>query len=376
MRRMRQRKTFLRCWEYFNCKERECPAYQSKDFRCWLQSRTHCHDEIKGFWIEKMEVCLKCEVFAENFEEKDSLGTLALVSNQFKDYKQKVSEETKQLEKARKKLTDFKLTSVYILRELDKKSKELTTAKSYVEKEVKKRTKELRDVQAQLVQSAKMASLGQFAAGVAHEINSPLGGILNFVRTLLGDPEIKGQRKGYLELILKGLLRIENIIAQILSFSGQHKIEPGLVNPNQLLGEALAFVKHRVEEEEIILRQDLVRHPPFIIGEPHRLQQVFMNIIGNALDALPRGGSLGIVTAARNKNVEIKFIDNGKGIKKEDLGRILDPFYTTKEVGKGVGLGLSISYTIIQQHKGTIDIESKNNTGTTVTVTLPIAGKE
>lgn len=366
----------MKCWEYFNCKKKECPAYQSEDLRCWLESGTYCDDEIQGFWIEKMEACLKCKIFAENFREKDSLDTLALVSSQFEDYKEKVAEETKQLEEARKRLTDFKLTSVYILRELDKKSKDLTAAKNYMEKEVEKRNEELRDMQTQLVQSAKMASVGQFAAGIAHEVNSPLGGMLNFVRTLLGDPEIKGQRRGYLELILKGLLRIENIIAQVLSFSGRQKSEPKLVNPNQLLKEALSFIKHRLEEQRIILRQDLTNHPPLISVEPYQLQQVFTNVIGNALDALPRGGSLNIATAAKDKKIEIKFIDNGKGIKKENLDKIFDPFYTTKEVGQGVGLGLSISYTIIRQYRGTIDVKSRKNEGTTVTITLPRAEKE
>jgi signal transduction histidine kinase len=231
---------------------------------------------------------------------------------------------------------------------------------------------ELKDTQSQLIQTTKMATIGQFAAGIAHEINNPLAGILNCIRSLLADPEIKGQRRGYLELALKGLLRIENTIRQILSFSGRQEFKLMLTDINQLLRESLEFVKHRLIEQKIILQQNLSESLPQILCAPHQLQQVFMNVINNALDALSAGGKLSITTAVSNKNIEIKFIDNGKGIKEENLDKVFDPFWTTKEVGKGVGLGLSISYAIIQQHKGTINIKSKENEGTTVVITLPV----
>ncbi|MFN3966452.1 MAG: sensor histidine kinase [Endomicrobiia bacterium] len=231
---------------------------------------------------------------------------------------------------------------------------------------------ELKNAQTKLIQAAKMATVGQFSAGIAHEINNPLAGTLNCVRSLLSDPEIKGQRRGYLELALKGLLRIQNTIEQILSFSGQQEFKLRLSDINQLLIESLEFIKHRLTEQKIVLEQKLSESLPQILCNPHQLQQVFMNVISNALDALPVGGNLSITTAVVGKNIEVKFIDNGKGIKEENLDKVFDPFFTTKEVGKGVGLGLFISYGIIQQHKGTIDIKSKENEGTTVTISLPI----
>jgi len=369
---MQQEKNFLKCWEHYKCNKTECPAYRSNDLRCWLQCGTYCHNEIQGTWLEKMEACIKCEVFTVNFQEENSIETISLIESQFEDYKRKVIERTKQLEEANKKLMEFKLTSVYILKELDKKSTELLKAREDLEKRVQERTKKLHEVQTQLVQSAKMAAMGRFSAGIAHEINNPLAGMLNCVRSLLGNPGIKGENRGYLELVLKGLLRIENTIGQTLSFSGRREFKPMLSDINQLIKEALAFIKHRLEEQKIILEQNLSESLPAILVDPHQLQQVFMNVISNALYSLSAGGTLTITTATNGKNMKIKFIDTGCGIKQEDLDKVFDPFFTTKEVGKGVGLGLSISYTIIQQHGGKIDIKSKENEGTTVTVTLPL----
>lgn len=238
---------------------------------------------------------------------------------------------------------------------------------------------ELKSTQNRLIQAAKMATIGQFSAGIAHEVNNPLAGMLNCVRSLLMEPEIKGRNREYLELLLKGLLRIEEIIRQLLSFSGQQKSEPRLVDVNQLIRESLAFIEHRLFERQVVLGQDLANSLPPIFADPHQLQQVFMNVLNNALDALPEGGRLYIETVCKDaeesgnkKLIQIKFIDSGYGIKEEDLDRVFDPFYTTKEVGEGVGLGLAISYHIIQNYQGTIGIKSKEGEGTTLTITLPV----
>lgn len=369
---MQQNKNFLKCWEHYKCNKTECPAYRSSDLRCWLQCGTHCHNEIQGTWLEKMEACIKCEVFAKNFQKENSMETISLIKSQFEDYKLKVMEKTKQLEEANKKLIEFKLTSVYILKELNNKSAELLEARKKLDERVQERTKKLHEVQTQLIQSAKMAAMGRFSAGIAHEINNPLAGMLNCVRSLLGNPVIKGENRGYLELVLKGLLRIENTIGQTLSFSGRREFKQMRADINRLIRESLTFFKHRLQEQKITLLENLDESLPDILVDPHQLQQVFMNVISNALYSLPPGGSLTINTAISGENAEIKFIDTGCGIKQEDLDKVFDPFFTTKEVGKGVGLGLSISYTIIQQHGGKIEIKSKENEGTTVTITLPL----
>jgi signal transduction histidine kinase len=234
---------------------------------------------------------------------------------------------------------------------------------------------ELKNTQNQLIQTAKMATVGQFSAGIAHEINNPLGAIINYVRTTLANPEIKGQSKGYLELTLKGLFRIENIVKQILNYSGQQKFQLKTVNINQLIKDTIPFSQHKLSERKIELTLNLNNTLPDIMADSYQLQQVFINIIKNAIDALHVGGKLKIETSSNDKEIEIKFIDNGEGINEEELDRIFDPFYTAKEVGKGTGLGLFISYNIVQTHRGTINIKSKEGKGTTVIITFPAKNK-
>lgn len=251
----------------------------------------------------------------------------------------------------------------------------LEEARGDLEKKVEEGTQELRKAQTQLVQTARMATIGQFSAGIAHEVNNPLAGILNCVRVLLADPGIKDQKRGYLELTLKGLLRIENTIKQILSFSSQARFNPRPLNFNQLIEETLQFTRHRLAEKKVVLEKNLDKEIGLVSGDYQLLQQIFMNIINNAVDALSEeGGKLTITTSHRNKEIEINFRDNGKGIKKEYLDRVFDPFFTTKEIGKGVGLGLYLSYNFIQQHQGSVGIQSEEGRFTAVTIKLPILG--
>ncbi|MCM8804307.1 MAG: HAMP domain-containing histidine kinase [Candidatus Omnitrophica bacterium] len=236
---------------------------------------------------------------------------------------------------------------------------------------LKKANLELNKAQSQLIQSSKMAALGQFSAGLAHEINNPLAGILNCVRILLANPEIKGQNRGYLELTLKGLIRIENTIRQILSFSRSQKLELKLLNVNKILEETLSFVEPNLKEKNIILKKNLSSENIFIFGDSNLLQSAFLNILHNSIDALPHSGQLSVETRLVDENIEIKFIDNGVGIKKEYLDKIFEPFFTTKEPGKGTGLGLYLTYNFIHQHKGNIEVESEEGKGTVVTIKLP-----
>lgn len=246
-------------------------------------------------------------------------------------------------------------------------------AKSFNEmaENLEQTNRELKNVQSQLIQSGKMSALGQFAAGIAHEINNPLGAIINYIRTAIANPEIKGQNRGYLELTLKGLFRIENIVRQILSYSVRQKFEPQPTNVNKLITESLSFAQHKLLEHNIEINLNLDKSLPEILIEPNHIQQVFVNIINNAVDAISSKGKLIIETSFNNREVRIKFIDNGGGIKKEYLDKVFDPFFSTKEVGEGTGLGLFISYSIIQVYKGTINIESEEGKGTAVIITLP-----
>lgn len=375
---MQQKENSLKCWEYFSCKKTECSAYQSDDLRCWLQCRTYCHDEIRETWLEKIEACFKCEVFRRNFHIEDSIETLALACSQFEDYKNKVLEKTKELKEAEKKLMNFKLTSTYLLKELDKRSREILEAKDELERKVEERTREIQDIQGHLIQSAKLSSLGEFAAGVAHEINNPLAGMFNCVRTIMENPEVKGKDREYLELVLKGLFRIESTVRQVLTFSETQPCKFEVSDINPVIQESLRFVEHRIRENGISLEESFSNSPLIVHGDKNQLQQVFMNVISNAIDAVSNeSGCLkietGNVSGDEKEWILARFIDNGCGIEEKNLDKIFDPFFTTKEVGKGLGLGLSISHRIIQTHNGIIRIKSKKGTGTTVEILLPLS---
>ncbi|PIV55612.1 hypothetical protein COY52_01680 [Candidatus Desantisbacteria bacterium CG_4_10_14_0_8_um_filter_48_22] len=377
---MRQRENSLKCWEYFICNKAECPAYHSEDLRCWLQCGTHCHNEITGTWLEKIEACFKCEVFKRNFHTADSIGTLALAGSQFESYKNKVIEKTKVLKEAEKRLTDFKLTSVYLLKELDKRSRELLEAKDKLERKVEERTRELQDIQEHLIQSAKLSSLGEFAAGIAHEINNPLAGMFNCIRTLLQNRDITGKEREYLCLVENGLSRIEGTVKQILTFSGTQLGKFKEIDINSTIEESLHFMEYKMKEQGITLKKTFSGSSLIIYGDENQLHQVFMNIISNAIDAVPHGNGFlevesKMIIGDNKEWAQVYFVDNGCGINEKDISRVFDPFYTTKEVGKGIGLGLSISHRIIQYHNGVIKIKSQKGEGTTVEILLPVSSQ-
>lgn len=362
----------IKCREYYQCGRNECPAFDSKDLRCWLQSKTYCHDEIRGIWIEKIEVCLVCDVFKRNISVENMDETLKTISLQFKDITKKLEAEREDLKESQKKLMEFKTTSVYLLKELDKKNKEIIDEKNNLEIKVEARTKELKEIHERLFQASKVAALSRFSAGIAHEINNPLGAIINYTRTILANPELKNETRGYTELVLKGLFRIENIVKQILSYSGRQKAEE--TDINKLITDTLVFLQHKMREENVKVKLKLNDKLHCVFLDPHQLQQVFINIIRNAADAMKNVDKkeIEIETFKDDGKLYIKFADIGKGIKKEDLEKIFTPFYTTKEVGEGTGLGLFISYNIIQLFQGEINIQSVENKGTTVIISFPL----
>ncbi len=229
------------------------------------------------------------------------------------------------------------------------------------------------ELQAKLTHTEKMAALGQLVSGVAHEVNNPLAAIVGFTDLLLENPAIPGESKKELNIILQEAQRTRVIVQNLLSFARQMPPQREPVRLNMVLEQTLKlraydFVNHGIEVTE---RYD--EELPLIIGDPHQLQQVFLNILNNAYDAIQevrRTGKVEIETARRDGHVEVAFRDNGPGIRHPE--RIFDPFYTTKEVGKGTGLGLSICYGIVRAHRG--EIAAHNNSegaGCTFVVRLP-----
>ncbi|MBI5779015.1 MAG: HAMP domain-containing protein [Planctomycetes bacterium] len=232
---------------------------------------------------------------------------------------------------------------------------------------------DLKSAKTQLDRANRLASLGQFTAGIAHEVNNPLGGMLLTARQLLRDPALNSAEREQLEIILRGLMRVESIVKQLLTISDHRPFAPVPASLSELIRESLLLFQHRLDEQSIKVNNELAGRDEEIMAEPVQLQQVFTNVIKNAIDAMPYGGKLTIGSITDNKSIHIRIHDTGKGMDERTMHHIFEPFFTTKEAGKGQGLGLSVSYSIIQRHKGDIKITSCPNEGTAVTIILPNA---
>ncbi len=235
--------------------------------------------------------------------------------------------------------------------------------------------KELQETQVRLLQSEKMASLGSLAAGVAHEINNPLGGILIYASLLMEDFEASSDpRVEDLKKIVEEASRCKEIVKSLLEFGRQTESRFEPIDINKAIVDGLFFLEKQVLFHDIKIIKHLDQSLPHVEGDPNQLKQVFMNMMVNAAEAMSEGGGALTITtgsAPDGSTIFIAFQDEGTGIPYEIQSKIFDPFFTTKGVGKGTGLGLSTSYGIIQNHHGNIDVESKTDKGTTFFIYLP-----
>jgi two-component system NtrC family sensor kinase len=229
-------------------------------------------------------------------------------------------------------------------------------------------------LQAKLMHTEKMAAVGQLVSGVAHEVNNPLTAIMGFADLLLESPELSGDVKQDLQVIVQETQRTREIVQNLLSFARQTPPEKQAVNVNQVLRRTVSLRSYDMASHGIEIMESLDSAVPEVIGDAHQLQQVFLNILNNACDAVRetnRRGKIFIATQQVNGTIEVRFRDNGPGIRNAD--RIFDPFYTTKEVGKGTGLGLSICYGIVREHNGEIlCTNNPDSEGATFTIRLPL----
>lgn len=227
----------------------------------------------------------------------------------------------------------------------------------------------------QLLQNEKLTSLGLLAAGVAHEVNTPLAVISNYIQMLARQLPGDDPRHKIIDKIVKQTFRASEIVNSLLNFSRTGAAEFSEVNLNSVVEETLSLVAHPLKTARVSVMKNYSAELPPVMGSPNRLQQVFLNLFMNARDAMPSGGMMEIRTAAYNGSVEVEVTDTGVGIPQEQLNRIFDPFYTTKAVGRGTGLGLSVSYGIIKEHAGTIDVRSTPGKGTSFRLEFPVARK-
>jgi two-component system NtrC family sensor kinase len=241
-------------------------------------------------------------------------------------------------------------------------------------------TRRLKEVQYQLLQSEKLASIGKLSATIAHEINNPLNGILTYTKLIerkLADGILKEEEipkfRSYLAIMERETERCSTIVRNLLDFARQR--EPSLkpdVDINEVIDEALALLANQVALQEITVEKRYGQLPP-LMADPMQLRQVFLNIILNSCEAMHNGGVLTVTTTSSNKRektVRVEIADNGVGINQKDIPKIFDPFFTSKE--KGTGLGLSVVYGVINSHHGTIEVKSKVREGTAITIKLPV----
>jgi len=240
--------------------------------------------------------------------------------------------------------------------------------------ELDSREKALKGAQAALIQSEKMAAFGQLGAGIAHEIKNPLAGILGLAQLSLRKIEKESALAKNLSIIEKETNRCTTIIQNLLRFARQEKVAFEPVKINRVVTDAMAIVEHQLEMNRVTLKQNLAAELPIISGNANQIQQVLINLMINAQQAMEgRAGEVSVTTSHHDSGyVQIQVRDTGPGIPADLQSKIFEPFFTTKEVGKGTGLGLSVSYGIIKEHGGDIVVKSAVGKGTAFLISLPL----
>ena len=272
---------------------------------------------------------------------------------------------------------------VHISRDITQHKREEEEITRRLEQMVAERTRQLEETHKKLIHQDKMASLGKLSASVVHEINNPIAGILNLImlmKRIVEEDTISAEQinqfNKYLTLMETETRRTSRIVSNLLAFSRQSKMELKSVNLNRLIEQTLFLNANLLKISGVKVKTHLDPDLPDLIGSEDQLQQVFMNLVSNAAEAIETkgGGSLSIQTrhSLRDGKLVIDFKDTGVGVSEKNVSKLFEPFFTTKKKGKGVGLGLSVAYGIIQEHGGSIYVESRAGEGTSFNVKLPL----
>jgi signal transduction histidine kinase len=237
---------------------------------------------------------------------------------------------------------------------------------------VKRQMAELRQTQQQLIQSTKLAAIGELAANIAHEINNPLTTVLGFASFIAERLKPEDPMREELTLIQDEASRARDIVRDLLQFSRQRDFMPETANLNHVLDQVVTMVRRQGAFGIVSVAEEYAPDLPTVEVDVSRIKQVFLNIINNAVYVMPNGGTLTVRTKADHRGVRVELEDTGPGIAPEHRDRIFDPFFTTKPEVSGTGLGLSVSLGIVQSHGGTIEVETEMGKGSTFTVALPV----
>jgi signal transduction histidine kinase len=299
----------LSCWKFMGCDKRECPAYGESRHRCWYVAGTLCPSCVEGEYAKKIDTCRNCAVYRIN--SGDEIQHLA---------------------------EHFDLMAMTL----------------------KRRMEDLEAIQERMVQSQKLESLGQLAAGVAHELNTPLGIVLGYTQLMLKDFSEDSEYHEWLKIQEKHLRTCKRIVSDLLRFSRTTETDKKPLDLNDSLEQVMAVVEHTFGLEKISLEREFAPDLPPIFGDREKLQQVFLNLLNNAHHAIGSDGRVIVTTDCDREKGEVvvSVADTGSGIPSEVLPKIFDPFFTTKPVGKGTGLGLSVTFGIVKDHGGHIEVES------------------
>jgi len=262
----------------------------------------------------------------------------------------------------------------YCLPYLIKESKKIYQQLEKSHRELQVSHQELEQAQTQLIRTEKLASIGQLAAGVAHEINNPLGTIVIYSHLIQKSLEQDDPRREDIALVISEANRAKEIVQGLLSFAREKKLRASEVNVNDILDDVLSLVVNQSLFHNIKIKKVLDQDLQAIVADETQLKQVFLNIILNAAQAMEGNGKLTIATISDKKQIKVKITDTGPGIPPEVMGKLFSPFFTTKE--KGTGLGLAISYGIVEHHQGKIDVETDLGKGSTFIITLPVIVSE
>jgi two-component system NtrC family sensor kinase len=234
----------------------------------------------------------------------------------------------------------------------------------------------LRETQEKLLQSEKLAAMGKLTSQIAHELNNPLYGIMNTLELLKTEIPPESKRRRILEMALSETVRLTDLLRKMLSFSKPDEEEKQHTDMNTILDEILLLVKKQLQEHSIHVKTAFDKALPEVNASRNQLRQVFLNLIANARDAMPEGGTLTVTTFVESGRVRIDVADTGVGIREEHLSRVFEAFFTTKDRVKDVGLGLSVCYGFIEEHGGNMRVTSRVGEGTTFHISLPALPEE
>ena len=232
--------------------------------------------------------------------------------------------------------------------------------------------KEKKELEKQLIHTDRLATIGQLAAGVAHELNEPLGNILGFAQLVKKNPELPRQAEYDLEKIETASLYAREVVKKLLIFSRQTPTKKAKIKLNKVVNESLSLFEGRLEKEGIELKKSLSPELPEITADAGQINQVLVNLTVNAIQAMPKGGTLTVRTEAMDEHVLIYIEDTGMGMSDEVIEQVFLPFFTTKDIDQGTGIGLAVVHGIITSHGGSIDVISRENIGTCFQIKLPI----